>query len=89
MNVPHRWKMETSKRVLHIPFKSLWIDTLYTLVRLAHRPCTLSVNALYIYTYNEMDRYLVHPCTFTYTYNEMCAYGWVNYVSIVMVQEKR
>ena len=72
MNVPHRWKMEMSKRVLHIPFKSLWIATLYTLIQLAHRPCTLSVNALY-------------SCTFTYTYNEMCAYEWVNYVSIVMV----
>ena len=38
-----------------------------------------------------MDSYLVHlvymPCIleqFTYTYNAMCAYRWVNYVSIVM-----
>ena len=24
----------------------------------------------------------------TYTYNAMCAYGWINYVSIVMTQEQ-
>ena len=41
MNVSHRRCMEMRKRVLHIPFKSLWIATLYTLVQLAHGPCTL------------------------------------------------
>ena len=45
------------------------------LVQLAHVPCTLSVNALY-------------TCTFTHTFNVMCAYGWLTMIPLSRLRKR-